>query len=328
MAFRMIGLQGSYMPPRQDSTYAVEGSTATQYGFFPNAIIRSYYPDNPRGYFNNQNAIDHQFNSAGYRDIEHSIFKPASKYRILGLGDSYLYGQGVKFDDICLTKLGKILQKSLLNQVEVINTGISGYNTGNERDLLINRGLNYKPDMVIVHFVLNDVEQDLSKSGPKVEFFNDYLSIYQKCDTLSRYSYLWGWIRQQYLRNIIGKRYIEYCINNYQKDNTRFQRCWNDLLDIQRVCEENDIKLLVVIFPFFYNLNLNYPFQVIHDQLSKSCIAAKIPILDLLPYFKSYQGPELWVHPVDQHPNEIAHYIAAKAISEYLLRNKHKFNLQ
>lgn len=329
-AFRVIGLRGNYQAPCRNVTFNVAPGTTEMplNGFFPNSINRSYYPDNPRGYFDNQNILDHHFNSAGYRDIEHSISKPASTYRILGLGDSYLYGQGVKFDDICLTKLGKNLQeKSLHKKIETINTGMCAYNTGHERDLLVNRGLVYDPDMVIVHFVLNDVEEDLKIEGPKMEFYHDYLSIYQKADTLSQYSYLWGWSRQQYLRSVVGRRYIEYIIKNYQKDSSKFQSCWKELLEIQKVCEKNNIKLLVVIFPFFYNLNSNYPFQIIHDQLKKSCVTANIPVLDLLPYFKAYRGPELWVHPVDQHPNEVAHDIAAKAMSKYLLENMNTFNL-
>lgn len=324
--FRMAGLQGDYMALRDDYTYYKKGTTEGPYGFYPNSNIRSFYPTNPRGYFDNQNAIDHLFNSQGYRDVEHAVAKPASTYRILGLGDSYLFGQGVKFEDICLTKLGRILQKnSPHTQIEVINTGISGYNSGNERDLLEHVGLNYKPDMVIVHFVLNDVEDDEKlppKGGIKIDFFHEYLTIVQQPDTLSRYSHLWGWSRQRYLRNVAGKRYIDYCIRNYRQDNSGFQRCRSELLDIQRICNKNNIKLLVVVFPFFYNLSNQYPFQIIHDQLQKSCAEAGIAILDLLPYFKAYNGPELWVHPVDQHPNEIAHDIAAQAISKYLLENR------
>ena len=34
--------------------------------------------------------------------------------------------------------------------------------------------------------------------------------------------------------------------------------------------------------------------------------------------FNGYDGPELWVHPNNQHPNEKAHAIVADAIFRFL----------
>ena len=195
---------------------------------------------------------------------------------------------------------------------------MSAFNTANERDLLKSRGLQYHPDLVIVHFVLNDVEPDIFKEGPKVEFFEDYLALYQQPDRLSEYSRLWGWLRQRYLRSVLGRTYIEQSLNSYRSDASKFRQCFEALQDIQHICRKNNISLLVVIFPFFYDLDGSYPFLPIHEQIRKACHDAGIPVLDLLPFYRRYHGPELWVHPVDQHPNEIAHEIAARAMYDYL----------
>lgn len=306
---------------RQDIMMRSDKSEEKQFSFVTHGLKRSIYPSNPRGYFDEGNIIDHFFNSAGYRDIEHSLSKPENTYRILGLGDSYLFGEGVKFEDGCLTRLQRLLEKEtpIGKKIEVINTGVSGFNTVNERDLLIHRGLAYDPDMIILHFILNDVEPDLFKEGLKLEFYTNYVSIYMEPDWLSKYSYFWGWARQRYLRTVSAKRYVKKCIDDYLKDKSGWEECASALKDINNVCKNRGIKLLVVVFPFFYELHTNYPFQVIHNHLRNFCEATGIPILDLLPSYKKFNGPELWVHPIDQHPNEIAHETAAKAIFNYLM---------
>ena len=111
-AFRLFGIRGEYHRPRVDEYYAPQGGSTrmlTADGFHPYMMIRSVYDSNPRGYFNSKNAVIHRLNSMGWRDVEHRIEKTTGIYRILGLGDSFLFGFGVKRPDICINKLGKLL---------------------------------------------------------------------------------------------------------------------------------------------------------------------------------------------------------------------------
>ena len=78
------------------------------------------------------------------------------------------------------------------------------------------------------------------------------------------------------------------------------------------------IGLLVVIFPFFHELDGDYAFQPVHDIVRGHCEEEGIPVLDLRDAYSGFNGPELWVHPTDQHPNEIGHRIAADAIVRWL----------
>jgi hypothetical protein len=59
----------------------------------------------------------------------------------------------------------------------------------------------------------------------------------------------------------------------------------------------------------------------VHDAVVRYCSDHGIPVLDLRPAYSGYDGLELWVHPSDQHPNEIAHDMAARAIAWFLRRN-------
>jgi hypothetical protein len=328
--FRLAGIRGEYHEPRIDK-FLPDPRTPRKrwpFGLPPYATLRSIYDSNPRGYFAAGNVVDHKLNSLGWRDEEHEEEKPPGTYRILGLGDSYLFGQGVRREDICLSKLGRVLTEALPGKpIETINTGVSAMNTANERRLLERHGLKYEPDLVIVHFVLNDVEKDLFGEGPKVEFFQDYTSIYQTPDTLSEYSYLWSWVRQRYLQHKRGREYIKECLESFTSDSAKWRLSSTALDDIQALCRRNGIALLVVIFPFYVGLDGDYPFQPIHDTIRNHCLARSIHVLDLSEHYASFNGPELWVHPTDQHPNEIAHEIAAEAMAEYILDRRVEFSV-
>ena len=42
----------------------------------------------------------------------------------------------------------------------------------------------------------------------------------------------------------------------------------------------------------------------------------------VLPAFAGHEGPELWVHPNNQHPNEIANGLAGRALADWLRREE------
>ncbi len=328
--FRAANIHEIYYKPRVDEVILGRDSLSERkpYAFIPFSIIKSTYDSNPRGYFDHGNIIYHKHNSAGWRDVEHSIKKTQDIYRILGLGDSYLWGQGVRYEDIVHTKLEKYLKNKINGiKVETVNTGISGTNTRYQLNLLKDVGLQYTPDLTIVYFVLNDVEDNLDGNAPKIEFFRNYISIYQTPDELSKYSYLWSWVRQRYLQSICAYLYIQDCVKTFDVNSPKWTRCRSALNEIHQVCLNHNIPVLIVIFPFFYNLDGNYPFQKMHDVVRTCLQDTGIHVLDLRDYYRKFHGPELWVHPTDQHPNEIAHDIAAQAIAEYLTQHSKAFGL-
>ncbi|MDP7015336.1 MAG: GDSL-type esterase/lipase family protein [Pirellulaceae bacterium] len=321
IGFRIAGVRGEFHNPRVMGQLA-EGQTEPiehdPYGFVPHGTIRFTYASDPRGYFDPGNSIDMVHNSVGWRDVEHELEKPPNTYRIMGLGDSYLWGEGVRLQDCCLTKLEDLLQPGEQVRVETINTAFSSLNTVDQRDRLAYRGLAYEPDLVITFFVLNDTVTDWSE-GPKVEFHEEYTLLYETPDALSRISHFWGWTRQQYMREVRARRFIRDCVESFDEDSAGWRQSRLALSDIQQICQRKGMTHLVVIFPFFHDLDSDdYPFQPIHDTVTKYCQKRKIPVLDLRDSYRSFRGPELWVHPTDQHPNETAHLVAAKAVAAYL----------
>lgn len=95
-------------------------------------------------------------NSHGLRDDEFPVPKPKGVFRILVLGDSVAFGEGVDSQHAFPSRLEIFLQDSQV-PIEVLNAGVIGYTTYNELEYYLDRGRDFEPDLVIVALSLNDV---------------------------------------------------------------------------------------------------------------------------------------------------------------------------
>ena len=98
-------------------------------------------------------------NSLGYRDTEHAVAKPPGVYRVVVLGDSIAAGLKVeRLEDTFPPILEGLLRQAGVD-AEVINLAVSGYNTQQEVETLKDKGLRYRPDLVLVAYSLTDRER-------------------------------------------------------------------------------------------------------------------------------------------------------------------------
>src|SRR5262249_19155124 len=79
--------------------------------------------------------------------------------RILGLGDSVMFGWGVAEEDSCLRQLERLLrERQPAVRWEVVVTAVPGYNTVMEVATLVDLGLALQPALVLLDIVGNDTE--------------------------------------------------------------------------------------------------------------------------------------------------------------------------
>lgn len=98
-------------------------------------------------------------NAAGFRGPLYPEAKPPGTRRIVGLGDSFMFGHGVGDDAVYLRVLEELLNRFTAGaRFETVNTAVPGYNTVMEVETLKTKGLAYQPDVVLIHFVGNDLE--------------------------------------------------------------------------------------------------------------------------------------------------------------------------
>lgn len=102
-------------------------------------------------------SIEH--NSLGFNSAEVSWEKPAGTYRIVCLGGSSTYGIGPSSTwTNWPVKLGQELETRIAGRpFEVVNLGAQGYSTFESTVNLAFRGLDLRPDLVIVYHTINDM---------------------------------------------------------------------------------------------------------------------------------------------------------------------------
>ena len=97
-------------------------------------------------------------NADGFRRTSPTAPAADTTYRVLGLGDSVMFGQGVSDGREYLSRLEKNLNRDDPSRDwQVLNAAVPGYNTAQEVAYLRARGLAFEPDLVLVGFVSNDV---------------------------------------------------------------------------------------------------------------------------------------------------------------------------
>ena len=146
--------------------------------FRPNKTASYYAPDGREVTINT--------NSDGFRGIKEYEVEDTSQFRIAGLGDSFTFGSGVNDGETYLQVMEQVLNshtENLEHKAETINMGVDTYGTIKERIFLELFGLKYRPDLITVGFLPNDlwdnlgwVNRQLSDSTGQIEKEGDDIS--------------------------------------------------------------------------------------------------------------------------------------------------------
>lgn len=111
------------------------------YGLTPNFEGRDV---NPHGDFD----VPVKINRHGFRDMDR-IYLAENAY-IMAVGDSIIYGEGVRLEESFLSLLENRFQKEVSPSIHVIKAGVPGYSEHQALDLLEARYELFKPRMVIL----------------------------------------------------------------------------------------------------------------------------------------------------------------------------------
>lgn len=95
-------------------------------------------------------------NSKGLRSPEHSYSTPNDTKRVLLLGDSFLQGDQVQYDELLSERLSSLLGP----EWQVINAGTDGWSTLQEYRWYMIEGRSYHPDWVVLFIHDNDFYQN------------------------------------------------------------------------------------------------------------------------------------------------------------------------
>lgn len=98
---------------------------------------------------------DIRVNSAGFRDREYERDKPAGTRRLLVIGDSITFGNGLRPEERFTDRL-EARYRAEGKAVQVLNLGVTGYDPLQELELLEKVGLAFHPDVVLQAWCIND----------------------------------------------------------------------------------------------------------------------------------------------------------------------------
>jgi lysophospholipase L1-like esterase len=282
-----------------------------RYELRPDAEGTQAFGSDPRGYFDPGARLTYRVNSLGFRGPETTRAKPEGVFRIVALGDSVLFGTGVRDEDTMSSLLQRRLEADG-RRCEVLNMGVFGYDTFEESVLFRRVALGFEPDLALFVFVLNDTN---AVGGVAFEAFNET----GERSFLRRASVLWDHVVALASRRRALAELVQDYERGFAPDAPGWIRAQEALEKAHEAAEKRGIPLVLVLFPLLWQLDAGHPFAAIHARVAETARALGFHVLDLLPAFLGQDGPALWVHPSNQHPNERAHALAAEAIERFLL---------
>jgi hypothetical protein len=276
------------------------------------SVTQSFGSD-PRGYFDEGATLTYRTNNLGFRGPSVHPKKQPDTIRIVGLGDSFTFGTGVRYEDTFLYQLErKYDDEPAPLPVQVMNLGVPAYDTSNEVATLLSQAAKLTPDVVVICFFLND-------NGDIPDFMNIVNPKGRAWYRSSRFLDVMLWRVE---RRRQGDELVKAFFASFQPDSRGWLLTKDSMAAAKYYSEQYGFDLVVMIFPVLWQLSGDYPFAEIHDTVCEFVDGLGVPCLDLQPEFKGYDGPELWVHPNNQHPNEVAHKIAADALYGFLADRK------
>lgn len=269
------------------------------------------------GEFLGMQAYADQLNADGFREGELTadILSDRTR-RILFLGDSFTFGSGVDDPSVRFTDR---LERELGADFHLYNAGIRGSRptawTRFARTFL-NR---YRPEIVVAVFFLRDG----TTLGTSLHFhLNKIDQIKAKhCDHMF-YRYIYLTRRIYDLR--VQRDFTEWYHGEFRSaylGSTRQRRMWvamqQELLDLRDMSIQAGASFHLIVFPLLFDLR-HYAFHDVEAQIIQFATKNDIPAISLIAGFEGHNDQDLWVSPIDQHPNALGHQIAAEILLPYL----------
>lgn len=244
-------------------------------------------------------------NSLGYSDIEHPASHFINKIVIFTVGDSFLEGRGLRdFRD----RMPDILRSRLGKNYTVVNISKGGWSTNNEYKAIVTYP--YKPDMIIVSYYINDIDV-------AANYYRGPANWYPKknlIQTVAGKSYFIDFIYWRLFRLVSIKNLYWDQIYSAFTDRNIFNIHMNELDYIIKHTRENDIKLIVLIFP---HLSAIEETKMFTSKVAAFLRSKDVEVIDLAERLAGRDPSALVVNPLDTHPSKQLN----KEIAEMLLNH-------
>lgn len=241
-------------------------------------------------------------NADGMRDdVNYPIEKPDGVIRIIGIGDSGMFGWGVNQGEEYMAVLRSNLNARADGpRFEVMHVAVPGYNTQLEVESLRVKGLKYNPDIVIVGWCDNDFS---------LPFFMLEKENYRRRDRSFVHQLLFD--RETFIASIAGAQFRD--LRNYDREQvaeellagTDVDGVEKAFRDLKEMSEVHGFRVLV--------------FGVMRREAREICARVGIPFYNIREKIPGDRYPPEWaVHFM--HPRAEGHAVLARYLEDELIR--------
>jgi lysophospholipase L1-like esterase len=269
-------------------------------------------------------------NSLGHRGPEMTLEKPPGTLRILGLGDSVMWGVGVPDQATYLREIEDRMSRRQGSaegaHVQVVNAAVIGYSLHQELLTLQRDGVRFDPDLVLVGFVMNDF---YPTEDP---FFNVHTFHQPRKDHVGRriyplesaeWSHFYRLARSE-ARNLRDRlsAWLRPRETALQDDEdwpagSFEERNWpviqGHFRAMERLAAERGFRLVVLLFPTSNQVEARR--HACQERIDSFLTAAGIEHLDL---FDVFDGKAKTAFSDRTHLTALGHELVAEAILHYL----------
>ncbi len=271
---------------------------------------------NTRGVFGRPLSI----NSHGWRGRETTIEKPPGTFRLLGVGDSTMFGWQIDQHDSVLDLLERDLQAMVgdATRVEAINLSVPTYNSAQEAAVFLTDGLALKPDAVLMQFDINDLDLFIYAIEPEF-LLGRQLHLGLLPELVSR-----GF---QYREQIV-ERFNGEALRRRRPDMFGWDQVRRAYREVAEACRREGIPLWVLMPPICVNHDHALTFDDAHlPTVRRVFNRLGIETIEILPLMQRHAVThdlkywDLTISREDYHPNALGHALMAQAALPTLARD-------
>jgi lysophospholipase L1-like esterase len=225
------------------------------------------------------------------------------------------YGYGVPLHQVFTTRLEKRLQRAPGGRrVEVLNFAVSGYGTEAELELYDTKVERYRPDLVLLAYVLNDPIPPRLLTVMNEAARQNALR-FGRIGAVSQLGA--GWLLAW--DEITARRRARWNYDVFYHDAASWAVVQESVHGLAERSRRDGFVLAAVIFPLLLDFE-SYPMAEYHERIAAEFERNGIPHLDLLDAYGRERAETLRIQPWDDsHPNARGHAIAAREIERFLL---------
>lgn len=258
-------------------------------------------------------------NEDGFRDKHYPELKEANTKRIIGIGDSGMFGWGVENKECYISQIEHRLNKESNQHFEIINTSVPGYNTVMEVAVLENRIQLDQVDLVIIDFISNDFELPsfIRKRPDFLTTKKSFLLIFLEENFIEKHQR-----RDKWLNNTPENEH-----GYFESDPKKVPDEYRDMVGKENYVKAMErLKALSLEYGFRVLVLSQSPFLKPPQVVTETCKKLEFEFIDFAPFWEKYKAKnpaarwklaeDDW-HPTVEGHSEVANVVYEKLISSY-----------